>query len=313
MKYYVLKDSPSTDLQEKLDKFEEQFTYPLGENSTFSISHHPHYLNFYLAMGEAICIVAHNEHGVQGTICASKRKIIFPDVNDEQNIFYIGDLKVTPAYQNKTLSYRLMMHLMEERYNPTIPLVSVVMEGTNVTPDNYTGRLGLPAFSAFDKYYILQLKAQAYVDLGVDVCSNEKGIHRFAEIYQKPYFKPHSIPLRAKPPFEWICYKEESCALFENTMNAKRLFINDGNEMKNAHLSYLAFRKPESAYPIISHALALAKDHNYEALFLALTENEYHELSKVLKTLPVIHVAKARVYGSANVKSIHFNLNTAEI
>jgi len=313
MDYTILHGNPSQDLQKRLEKFETQFEYPLGKDLSFSISHKKNYLNFYLSMGKATCIIAQNDQGVQGTACSVIRTLIDPKTQVKQRIAYIGDLKVSPTYQGSRISFKLLKHLMATGYHENLPAMSVVMDGTKYTPNLYTGRVGFPRFDALSKIYILQIQTRHFPSHAIIESSPELGMKLFASIYQKPYFMMHKINLRVKNGGRWLQSNDDACAFLENTLLAKRLFLNNGSEIVNAHLSYLAYRDPEKALNIIKHSLTLANAENYQALFIALSREEYAEMEPYLHQLPSLQISTATVYGTENLKNIHYNINTSEI
>ncbi|HVR73336.1 MAG TPA: hypothetical protein VMT52_03355 [Planctomycetota bacterium] len=76
-----------------LKAFEAGFTYPLGKNQTFHISHGDDYSRFYRSMGEAVCFVAEEGGSIVGTVSAAMCRLVLP-AEDEKMVAYVGDLKL---------------------------------------------------------------------------------------------------------------------------------------------------------------------------------------------------------------------------
>tara|TARA_R110002110_G_C13469307_1_gene719843 strand:- start:10972 stop:11916 length:945 start_codon:yes stop_codon:yes gene_type:complete len=314
MNYHILHDNPDDILQQKLSAFETQFHYPLGKDHWFSISHCNFYLNFYLAMGPATCIVAENNEGVQGTICSAIRTLYNPNTKATQEVAYIGDLKVALKSQGKGMTYELMQQLQASYKGPAIPVMSVVMDGTKLTPFDYTGKKGFLTLEIIQKVYVIQLLARKEGhSQDVSIIGAKKGVELFEQMHCHSYFLPKQLNLRAKNGYQWIHVNDKACAVFENTRLAKRLYKNNGEEIKNAHLSYLSYKEDSALLIILKQALHMAFESKYQAVFLALSEAEYLKMNPILEQLPVVNVAKATVYGTPDLKTTMYNINTAEI
>lgn len=314
MKYHILHDNPEQPLQDKLEAFEQQFHYPLGEKHWFSISHGEQYLDFYLAMGPAVCVVAENEDGVQGTICAVTRQIVHPNNKHSQSIVYVGDLKVSPSYRGSSVSYRLMKCLTKCYQGQSMPVMCVVMDGTKATPEQYTGRAGLLALQATRKIHVIQLAAKKVAqNHETSDLSLEEGFKLFSALETEPYFKAYQIQKRCEEPYFWVSENQEACGLFENTRAAKKLYLENNKEIKNAHLSYISFKTPESAKRLLETVSHIAYEKRYEAVFLGLTEETHQQLSPVLSELPIKNKSLATVYATEDLNISRFQINTSEI
>lgn len=315
MKYHILQHNPDRRLQKRLEAFETQFHYPLGEENWFSIDHGPHYLNFYLAMGPATCIVAEDEEGVQGTLCAAMRSLYTPLPKSFQKIGYLGDLKVAPLYQGQGLSYRLLHEMAPHFLEPNLPLMGIVMDGTPLTPIHYTGKKGVQTFYPLQKMVILQIQTSTYPvqNFLQAPITEECAFNLYNQLNPARYFLPHQISLRAQGGSQWVHLNDNACGLLENTRLAKRLYMKNHLEIKNAHLSYFAYDAPNSAVALLKQALHKAHHADFNALFLALTENKYQNLKSSLEHLPVLSIAYATIYGTEHLKSCNFEINTAEI
>ncbi len=141
---HTLRDVPPPELTRALAAFEAQFTYPLGPGRTFRISHGDDYPRFFRAQGDGACFVMEHDGQVTGVLGVAIRRLLSPD-GREQVVAYIGDLKVDPAAR-KTLTYlRLAWAAYSWVGARTSAGYGVVMDGTAVTPDAYTGGFGIPA------------------------------------------------------------------------------------------------------------------------------------------------------------------------
>ncbi len=89
---HQLSGPPSPALAQALCEFETQFTYPLGENRSFCISHGTDYPRFFRAIGEAACFVAERDGRALGTLGVALRDLLRPD-GSMSSVAYFGDLK----------------------------------------------------------------------------------------------------------------------------------------------------------------------------------------------------------------------------
>src|SRR5688500_3897167 len=71
---HQLHGPPPPELARALAGFESEFTYPLGPDSFFHISHGDDYPRFFRAMGEAACFVAQRrgDGTITGTLGAAR-------------------------------------------------------------------------------------------------------------------------------------------------------------------------------------------------------------------------------------------------
>ncbi|HEY8750262.1 MAG TPA: hypothetical protein VIM11_19920, partial [Tepidisphaeraceae bacterium] len=89
MTVHALRDQPPPDLARALAEFDARFSYPLGPDRSFHISHGEDYPRFFRAMGDARCFVAEKRGRVTGAIAVAIRTIRSPD-GDERQAAYIG-------------------------------------------------------------------------------------------------------------------------------------------------------------------------------------------------------------------------------
>ena len=67
--------------------------------------------------------------------------------------------------------------------------------------------------------------------------------------------------------------------MLEDTRRANRLYLNTGNELLSAHLSYFAFDDVKAAVEILNIALDRAYQHEFPAVFVALSNQKYLKLN----------------------------------
>src|SRR5438132_13262849 len=139
MKIQQLSAPPSPALARALAQFEEPFTYPLGPERFFRISHGEDYTLFFRAQGNGSCFIAENEGRVVGALGAATRKLWLPD-GIERSVAYFGDLKIAPDARGGAVLLRLA-RAAETWLRPHVEAgFGVVMGGTSRLPDLYTGR-----------------------------------------------------------------------------------------------------------------------------------------------------------------------------
>ena len=101
-------------MDDRLEQFERQFTYPLGPSDSFSISHGSEYLNFFAAMGTATLLVAEDRGEIAGTMVIVRRQLMVRDPDSSgsrptlREAHYLCDLKVRPAARSSSALFRLL-------------------------------------------------------------------------------------------------------------------------------------------------------------------------------------------------------------
>jgi hypothetical protein len=164
-------------LADALARFEAAFTYPLGPGWTFRISHGNDYPRFYRAMGDAVCFVAENHGEVVGVLAAAIRTLVWP-TGDIRPAVYLGDMKVAPAARGGRVLLRLAEAATVWAGGRADAGFAVVMGGTRVTPDRYTGRPG----------YRRSAKSPASPSYG----SRSRGRATNPRTFRRPRVKPFS-------------------------------------------------------------------------------------------------------------------------
>jgi len=318
MKILHLDDELNVKLQSALQDFEAEFTYPLGENKKFRISHGEKYTAFYQSMGETICLVAIEDNKVFGTFSCALRHYITSKTNEKKRIAYLGDLKVTQQKTN-TSTYQLIAHQMiEEVQTYTTEAICVVMKGNTKTPKDYTGRLSIPKFNPLYDITILRIDTRIsnHPKLTQKPCphidSNE--FLRFYGLFcQHDYFLPEAFDKRSKmTPQYFTTADHKACGILEDTQKAKILYDEQGKEIRSAHLSYFEYENPISAANLLQSAVNISYHNNYPALFVCLPMGKSREITSLLKSLDYEQYG-ATVYGNDAASKIQLNINTSEI
>jgi hypothetical protein len=307
---------PTGELGVALTRFESQFTYPLGPGRSFRISHGGDYTRFYRSIGEAVCFVAENEGEVLGTICGAVRPLLQPD-GRQRLALYLGDLKVASRLPGRALLK--LAEAMRDWASPKVDAAySVVMDGTRVTPERYTGRLGIPSFQKLAQIAVLRFEIPPADELSADstrdwranaeageACYVRLAAGCFASRGGNPELRSDSVP-------RWLMdFGGGACGRLEDTRRAKRLWADDGREMKSAHLSCFAYRDAAAGIRLITSALDFAARLGFPALFLAVPVSDIEAFSTIPNRKPVI--APATIYGTGLELGQYWMMNTAEI
>lgn len=284
---HFLRQAPPPELSRALLEFERQFSYPLGGNDSFSISHGPDYVTFFQAIGDATVLVIEEEGRVLGTLAAVVRPL-----RDSQGellrVAYLADLKL-----NREVRHRLTRYLLAMSEHLEVPSgrgYAVVMDGTQSTPDRYTGRWGVPSFQPVAKVTVLALQTRpgAERDCGT----------AWSDLFHPPASMmplPGRSELRSELAPEWLtCGGAQG--LLEDTRKGKRLLHEDGSEMRAAHLSRLRYEHEREAAALLEQAAFRCARQGIPTLFTCLPERAARRLLPHLQAFSV-NPAPATVYG----------------
>ena len=228
----------------------------------------------------------------------------------------MGDLKLAPSARGGVV-LRLLARTAETQLRPrTDTAFSIVMDGTHVTPETYTGRAGLPSFRAVGKVMVFRIPTSSADanDRAVSLTTPIDGIACYRRLSAR------SLPLlrrrssrRSQTPPQWLCSRDASaCGLLEDTRRGKRLIADDGQEMRGAHLSHFAFRRVEEAFALLAVARRLAEQHGFPAIFVAVAERDAAALREAVAGWNPV-VAPATVYAAGLDAGGDWNINSSEI
>jgi hypothetical protein len=306
---------PPADLARSLGAFETQFTYPLGPGRSFRISHGDDYPRFFRAIGEAACFIAEREGCVLGTLMAAIRRLTLPD-GGERPVIYLGDLKIAPAARGGMTLPRLVRNAQTWADGRAEAAFAVVMDGTRVTPERYTGRMGIPPFRELGKVMVLRLSTPTD-DAGADdsfTATAKPATERYQRLSAGRYACPGGNPAeRSETAPVWLMHPDGAASgLLEDTRKAKRLIADDGTEMRSAHLSAFAFQNPRAGAELIREALRRVRLLQLPALFVAVAAPEAEGIRTALEGMETV-AAPATVFGTGLEPFPYWNINTTEI
>jgi hypothetical protein len=188
------------------------------------------------------------------------------------------------------------------------------MDGTRASPSSYTGRLGVESFRAVGKVFVLRFAA---VQTGDDRCStvpDAQGEERYRSLSACRYVAAGGDPAqRSESAPLWLVEPNGlACGRLEDTVRAKRLFDNDNNEMRSAHLACFAWRSAEAAMEVLHSARRRAAERGLGALFVAIAEQDMALLERALRGVDRV-TAPATIYAAGLPLDAPWNINTSEI
>jgi hypothetical protein len=314
MKIYQLSGQPLPELAHALAEFEEPFTYPLGAGRFFRISHGADYTLFFRAQGEAACFIAETEGRIAGALGTAVKTLWVPD-GSERKVAYFGDLKIA-RWARSGLILMKLARAAEAWLQPKVEAgYGVVMGGTSLTPEAYTGRAGIPHFKELGRLAILRISPAKENGDGSEqlLATQEAGLECYRRLCRSRYASPVSAAAgRSEMKPTWLMIPDGSaCGLLEDTRKAKRLISDDGSEMLSAHLSCFAYKDIVAGSRLLGVALARALRLGFPAMFVSLDEADAPRLQAALSQFTV-HPAPATVYGTG-LEPGCWNINTAEI
>jgi hypothetical protein len=315
MNIIALTTQNAPDLANALTAFETAFSYPLGAHLRFRIDHGDDYLRFFRAMGDAQCFVAMDNHRVIGTVSVTVRRLIQPD-GQSRSAAYIGDLKIAADARGGWALIKLARAAAAWALKHTHIAYSVVMDGTSVTPDAYTGRAGLLPFDVLAEIAVIRLPVESPTAIAptMDAAPFESVVECFhslsADRYAVPAFDPTLRSDMAPVPI--ALPNGDACGFIEDTRRAKRLMLEDGTEMLSAHLSHFAYRTTADGARLINVARSQAASLGFPALFFAVYRPDARLFLNALAASDAT-VATATVYGCGLPNNAAWNINTSEI
>jgi len=343
MNVHHLTTAPPPELAAALTRFEEQFRYPLGLGRFFRISHGEDYPRFFRAIGDAVCFVAERDGEVLGALGLAATRVRMTN-GTERAAIYLGDLKVAPTARGG----RVLMRLAEAAGAWCLARAEcgfcVVMDGTPVTPDRYTGRLGIPHFREVAKIAVLKLPTSSLTsplegevaakrrvrgevlkmqpptrnagrcDLPLKGGGHEEGPECFKRLTAGRISTSGGNALeRSDTSPLWLVAPDGSaCGRLEDTRRAKRLFADDGSEIAAAHLSCIGYANHPALAELLHAACSVASSRGFPALFSAVTREESDAILAALNQ-PGVIVAPATVFAANFELHQLWSINTAEI
>lgn len=301
------------EMEHRLQEFEALFSYPLSSTQFFRIAHGPCYTCFYESQGESFTWIVHTQKDIIATVSSSIRPITMK--GKQHKVAYIGDLKIHPDHQGGPTLFTIAktLHLfLRERADFAY---GVVMNGTKVVPSLYTGRLGIPSFEDVASIYVLRFDTHQDISLAhkATICDPDFAYRLYQSIHHENgssyYAAPALHTIRSQLNPIGLEANQSACGILEDTRKAKRLFLNNRNELVAAHLSYFAFKRDVDALRLIQTALYLARSHGFPALFLVLSKIQYKKLESFLCDF---EESLATIYATDTLAGL-IPINTSEI
>lgn len=300
-----------------LQQFERQFRYPLGKQGSFRISHGEDYTRFFRAMGEATTLLAERHGTILGVASAALRPLHMPD-GSLATVAYIGDVKVEPLARGGRTLWRLMEALKAWIGTRATHALAVVMEGTPVDPRRYTGRVGIPPFAPVAPLAVLELREPISFpnESQYREVASEHGIACFRNLVGDACWCADGDPsLRSATTPLWLVESGgRACGRLEDTRQAKRLWDDQGQEIRHAHLSHFAWADHESGVRLLSVVLEHALEKGFDGLFTTTSREAGVAFAA---RQHAFKIAPAMVYGAGATAAAAPNgrwmINSAEI
>lgn len=313
MNLEMLNDRPPDDLASALAEFESRFTYPLGPDRSFRISHGEDYPRFFRSMGAAACIVALQSGAVRGALSLAIRTVIAPGGGRVQAA-YIGDLRVDPSARGSLAFIRLARDADRWARPQVTAAFGVVMDGTRAAPSGYTGRAGIPGFFEIGKIDVIRLPADIDRTERFPIVAFDRGEKCYFSLSCGRYFAVGGNPAGRSEisPFWLVHHDGLACGRLEDTRRAKRLIDNDGFETKSAHLACFASRTPGAGSELIHAARHHAARLGFPSLFVSVPHCDVEAIESALGKTDRL-IAPATVYGAGLPASVNWNINSSEI
>lgn len=303
-----------------LADFEHQFSYPLGEECRFRICHGDDYLRFFRAMGQASLLVGGNGGVIQGSIVNVIRTFTFTADGHFPvggKVHYLCDLKILPASRGAMVLGRLLHETKRsiEASDSTL-CYSVVMDGTDRVPPDYTGRLDIPRFSKLAEIAILRIAGDDSDEpWGCREVSEDDFREISASIPQQGVRmeRGDGVARSLMEPLYLVTAAGDACGVLEDTRSSKRLLLDSGEELVSNHLSGLRYETPRAAAVLLGDATRRSSRNHVPAIFVAVPAREAAALVPLLGESFQVTIAPASIYGHGFESGMDWWIDTAEI
>jgi hypothetical protein len=320
MKLHTYSESVPSDVAAALNAFEEEFTYPLGPDARFRISHGETYLRFFQAMGPATLVIAEDRLGILGGITRVSRRLVFRgrQGSGEMPAHYLCDLKVAArARGTRVLACLLHEAMRQIKLSGNHACYGIVMSGTGRSPGIYTGRIGVPQFVDIGEVVVLRIApgpSSGDADRGrlVEPAEWSRVFSALPVEGVAAAGGGGSSARSQMAPLPMVSRSGDACGILEDTRLGKRLFVVGGAEMRSAHVSRLRFASPNAAADLLDFAARTALRLGFEAVFAALPRRVADTLQGRLGDLAVLQ-APASIFGHALPEGLEWWPDTAEI
>lgn len=267
-----------------LRALEGVFDYPLGPKERFRIDHGAEYGRFYGSMGESACAVGYEGAETVATASAALRRASWP--GGEGAAVYGGDLKVHPRARGGPVYHRVAGKIAAWSAARAQRAYCVVMGGTPLTPESYSGRAGLPALRCAGRLEIFSLAAApGTADAEPAPQADWDGI--FSDLTRGSVVPSGGAPAARSVvhPMYLVGSSGAACGRLEDTRLAKRLIRGDGSEIRAAHLAAFACADARAGADLVRRALSLASARGAERLFVCVPAAQAVDMAASLADL----------------------------
>jgi hypothetical protein len=317
---FEINEAALTNLASKLSDFERQFTYPLGADRKFTISHGNDYTLFFRSIGIAATFVALQESTIAGLISVVLK--IVHDQNSQSNVVaYICDLKIGLEFRGSFVLKALLQKAKEWIGTKCDKAFCVVMDGTSATPDRYTGRTEIPLFQKLASVVLLRItvkKPKNFSPALVEISAAQDSLMKFIEFFRGGItLAPGTVKLRSQTTpcyFTTSSPQGDGCGVLEDTRLAKRLLCDDGSEMVVGHLSSFIYNSLAAGIAVLQTALVQAHSVGIPLLFVPIPLNAVSSYLNALSSAEYeVIQAPASIYGIGFPTNHYWFINSSEI
>jgi Acetyltransferase (GNAT) domain len=285
---HCLTEPPDSKTTAALAVFEKNFTYPLGPDLSFAISHGADYSRFFRSMGEAKIYLAEISGEIVGALATVQRHAIHADGSTFPAI-YLCDAKVASAHRGRTVLGRLAIKAREDVIAADYQAAySVVMSGS-IPTTAYTGRLGIPAFKPISEQAVLRFETPSeFRRIAISTPVKHENHLRFQA-------GNAALTSEIRPQ---ILEVDGATGVLVDTRRGKRLWQSDGREIISAHLTRAIFSSAQALADLITLAVEQAAALGFPGLFLSLAVDD-PALASILDSAVIKPtIAYATVYGT---------------
>ncbi len=306
MTLHCLQHLPPEWLGEALERFERQFSYPLGSGQRFRIAHGRDYLPFFQAMGTASVLVVERAGEVMGTLARVERLASLPGHGTAPKlVHYLCDLKVADGARGSRVLPLLMRETRRQiEASGSLSCYAVVMGGTGRLPTDYTGRIGIPQFEKLGDILVLRVAAGTSEPQTLNSGDFPRMDNSIRITGGQHALRSLMMPI--------LLQEGDASAVLEDTRRGKCLWIDGAGELLSAHLARLQFRTIPAAATLLTRAAIEAQRAGFPAFFTALPRSAWKELQPALHALTV-QESEASIFGHDLPSNCDWWIDTTEI
>ena len=307
-----------SELQRRIQEFESAFLMPLGPARSFRIDYGIDRTAFIRTLGESRCFAAESQGRIVGFIEMAMIDLLLPG-GDTRPAAYIADIKMLPAARGTVSAGRLLARASAWGELRTDLAFTVAMDGIPIKPPDYTGRLGIPAFSEAGRVMVVRLPVTAGDGVRPEderlIATDEEGEELYWRLTRGRYALMGGSPAdRSAEPPAWLVHPEGlACGRLEDRRKNAVLVADDGSELRPAYLARFAFQDAQAAIDVILAALRRAESLRYRAVRFCLPPEDLAKLQGALGP-GVIEGSGGTIFAtSAAETAALWNLNASEI